>query len=37
LLDQTTEVDQLISIARRRDVGPNAPRLAGKALIKSAS
>jgi hypothetical protein len=37
LLDQTTEVDQLVSIARRQDVGPNARQLAGKALIKSAS
>jgi hypothetical protein len=37
LLDQTAEVDQLVSIARRRDIGPNAPLLAGKALIKSAS
>jgi hypothetical protein len=37
LLDQTAEVDQLTSIARRPDVGPNAPLLAGKALIKPAS
>src|SRR5258708_10898996 len=37
LLDQTTAVDQLVSIARRRDVGPNTPLSVGKALIKSPS